>query len=70
MTPIDTAISIIAICAFGSLIIEARTHRLVSKSMHRHALAVMSDKTNCSEQNNSGYDNRTNDNNGHGAPRS
>ena len=53
MTPIDTAISIIAICAFGSLIIEARSHRLVSKSMHRHALAVMSDKADKAEANQS-----------------
>ena len=70
MSKFESALFIIAICAFGSLIIEARSHRLVSKSMHRHALAVMSDKTNCSEQNNSGYDNRSNDNDGHGATRS
>jgi hypothetical protein len=53
MSKFESALFIIAICAFGSLIIEARTHRLVSKSMHRHALSVMSDKTNKAEANQS-----------------
>jgi hypothetical protein len=61
----------IGMCLLGSLIIELwRHYPSRDKAMHRHALAVMSDKADTGDQNHSGYDNRTNDNDGHRAPRS
>jgi len=58
-------------CLLGSLIIELRRHYLRrDKAMHLRITALMADKTNGKGQEQSGYDNRTNDNDGHGAPRS
>ena len=58
-------------CLLGSLIIELRRHYTSrNKAMHLRVASLMADKTNGNGQEQSGYDNRSNDNDGHGAPRS
>lgn len=41
MTPVESAVAIVAICSVGSLIIEARAHYLIHKAMHRRVTALM-----------------------------
>ncbi len=65
ITTAETALAIIGIFSCGSLIIEARTHHLINKAMHRNVAAMFANNLcDCKQSN---YDNQENKNT-HGAP--